>query len=87
MGMIAGALILFLFLAFLPLILAKILDPINITRIHRICEASDCTEIKVKAFPNHYGVTFRKGGKAHYLKCKAVGFKIKWKGQEPKNVT
>ena len=70
-------------LAFLPAVLGRILDPINIRRVKAHCEAAGCSGIEIKAWPNHYGVSFQKNGAKHYAKCRVVGRSIKWKGKSP----
>lgn len=73
-------------IAFLPALLAKVLDPLNAERIRAYCLAVGATDVKVQPFPNHYGVHFRKNDRKHYAKCTVAGGKIKWKGASPADV-
>ena len=93
MKILAGILIavgiffgLMVILAAVPSLLARVLDPINIKHIKTFCTEAGCTDIEVKAWPNHYGVTFRKNGTRHYVKCNVVGRTIKWKDLDPGEV-
>jgi len=70
-------------LAFLPSILSRVLDPANMKLIRAHCEALGLSDIDVQAWPNHYGVSFRKNGKKHYARCRVAGGMIKWKGNAP----
>lgn len=85
-GLAVAALIfvlLVLLLAFLPAILAKVLDPRNSKVIREHCEQLRFSEINVKAWPNHYGASFRKKGRACYAKCVVRGGTVRWKGTPP----
>ena len=70
-------------IAFLPAILTRVLDPINIRRIKRHCNSLGVSQVEVQAWPSHYAVTFQKNGQKHYAKCTVKGRTIKWKGQSP----
>ena len=70
-------------MAFLPAVLAKILDPLNTRRIRAYCAEVGVTDVEIQPFPNHYGVRFRKKDSEHYAKCTVVRGKIKWKGTSP----
>lgn len=72
---------------FIPLLLEKILDPINEKRIYAYFSNFGVLEIKIRTFPNHYGVLFIKNGKKHYLKCKVMKGKIQWLGKSPEELT
>ncbi len=80
LGVFAGIMVV---LMLVPTVLTRVLDPINTKRIKSLCKAAGCTAIEVKAWPNHYGVTFQKEGQKHYAKCRVVGFSIKWQGKNP----
>lgn len=71
---------------FLPQILSAVLDPVNERHIRDYCNEVGVTDVKVKPFPNHYGVEYWKGGRKCYSKCKVVGGKIHWKGSSPSDV-
>lgn len=71
---------------FLPSLLAKVLDPINASRIRAYCAAAGATDVEIQPFPNHYGVRFRKNDRKHYAKCTVAGGKIKWKGPSPAEI-
>jgi ABC-type bacteriocin/lantibiotic exporter with double-glycine peptidase domain len=75
----------FSILAFLPLLLSKLFDPLNAKRIRSNCERAGVTDIEIQAFPNHYGVHFKKNDKKHYAKCKIVRGSIEWKGVSPRD--
>jgi hypothetical protein len=53
----------------LPVILERVLDPLNIRRISRYLAASGASDIKVQPFPNHYGAHYIRDGVKHYAKC------------------
>lgn len=74
-------------LAVLPLVLASVLDPLNVGRIRRYCRRIGVSEVNVEIFPNHYGVHFCKNDRKHYAKCLVKGGNIKWKGVSPEDVT
>jgi hypothetical protein len=80
---VVGALV---FAAFIPLILEKILDPVNAGRIRDYCAKIGVTNVEVRAFPNHYGVHFEKNDKRHYAKCVVTRGQISWKGLAPEDV-
>lgn len=73
-------------LAFVPSLLAKVLDPLNARRIRAHCAEAGATDVDVEPFPNHYGVHFVKNERKHYAKCTVAGGKIKWKGSSPAEV-
>ena len=83
LGWVAACLAL---MALLPLLLAKVLDPINANRIRTYCAEVGVTEVDVEPFPNHYGVHFRKNDRKHYAKCTVARGEIKWKGPSPAEV-
>jgi hypothetical protein len=71
-------------LAFLPVVLGWIIDPINAWRIRRFCVARGVEPLEVKPFPNHYGVHYLRGGVKVYAKCKPRGRGgIEWLSNEP----
>ena len=70
-------------LMLVPTVLARVLDPIHTKRIKSFCKAGGCMAVEVKAWPNHYGVTFQKGSQQHHAKCRVVGLSIKWQGKDP----
>jgi hypothetical protein len=74
------------FLAFLPSLLSLVLDPFNSSRVKAYCERIGCTDIEIKAWPNHYGVKFKNNGIKHYAKCRVIGLKIKWVGKNPEEI-
>lgn len=74
------------FLVFFPAILSKVLDPINVRTIRKRLHQLGITDVEVKAWPNHYGVTCVKNGQKHYLKCVVTGRKVEWKGTEPEKL-
>lgn len=80
---LAGTIAVVLVLAFLPNILARVLDPRHMKVIRAHCEAVGLSDIEVKAWPNHYGVSFHKDGNKHYAKCRVVKGVIRWKGKAP----
>ena len=53
----------------LPVVLEKVLDPINARRIARHLAATGATDIEVQAFPNHYGARYSRDGGRHYARC------------------
>lgn len=73
----------FVLIAFIPAILANVLDPLNIRRIRKHCADAGLTDVAVEAFPNHYGVHFRKNDRTLYAKCTVAAGRIKWKGPTP----
>jgi hypothetical protein len=73
-------------MVFLPLLLAKVLDPLNASRIRAYCAKAGVTDVEIQPFPNHYGVHFRKNDRKHYVKCTVSGGNIKWKGPSPAEV-
>ena len=73
-------------LAFVPTLLAKILDPLNARRIRAYCFEVGVTNVEIQPFPNHYGVHFTKNDRKHYAKCKVTGGRIEWKGPSPAEV-
>jgi hypothetical protein len=73
-------------LAFLPTLLAKILDPLNARRIRAYCVEVGVTNVEIQPFPNHYGVHFTKDDRKHYAKCTVARGRIKWKGPSPVEV-
>jgi len=79
-GIFAGIMVV---LMVVPAILGRILDPLNMRCIKNRCETAGFTAIEIKAWPNHYGVSFQSGGQKHYAKCRVVGRKIKWQGKVP----
>ena len=71
-------------LAFLPVVLGWILDPLNAWRIRRYCVARGFEPLDVKPFPNHYGVHYLRDGVKVYAKCKTRGLGgIEWLSNEP----
>ncbi len=77
----------FLGMMFLPLLLEKILDPLNSKRIREYCSNLGATDIKIRPFPNHYGVHFTKNGKKRYFKCKVIRGAIQWVGKSPEELS
>lgn len=73
-------------LAYLPLILARFLDPFNATRIRKYCAEVGVTDVEIQPFPNHYGVHFRKNDRKHYAKCRVSWGKVTWKGPSPAEI-
>jgi hypothetical protein len=73
-------------LAKVPFVLGRVLYPLNMRRIKTRCEAAGFTDIKIKAWPNHYGVSYQKEGKQHHAKCRVVGRNIKWQGKTPEGL-
>lgn len=73
-------------LAMVPFALGRVLDPLNMWRIRMRCEAAGFTVVEIKAWPNHYGVSYQKEGKQHYAKCRVVGRNIKWQGKIPEGL-
>ena len=73
----------FLAMMFLPLLLGKVLDPLNTKRIRSYCKHAGFTDVEIQPFPNHYGVHFRQNNKKHYAKCKVVRGNVEWKGTLP----
>lgn len=78
---LAGTIAVVLVLAVLPNILARLLDPRNMKLIRAHCEAVGLSDIEVKAWPNHYGVSFHKDGNKHYAKCRVVKGVYQMEGQ------
>jgi hypothetical protein len=74
------------FVAYLPMLLEKALDPINSNRIREYCSKVGATNVEIRAFPNHYGVHFQKSDKRHYAKCIVTRGQIKWNGLSPEDV-
>jgi hypothetical protein len=74
------------FLAFLPALLSAVLDSMNRRRIVRYCVQRGMENVEVKAWPNHYGVSFSKAGQRHYAKCRVVLTRIEWKGTPPEDM-
>jgi len=82
LAIFAGGLLL---LAYLPLLLGWVLDPLNMRKVRGECEKAGCTVVEIKPFPNHYGVTVQKNGQEYRTKCRVVLGKIKWKGKAPQD--
>ena len=76
----------FALLTFLPAILGKVIDPLNIRRIRKYCEEVGVTDVQVQPFPNHYGVHFRKDDRKHYAKCRVTWGRVTWKGSSPAEI-
>jgi hypothetical protein len=74
------------FLAALPALLSKFLDPLNAKRIRAYCSDVGVTEVQIRPFPNHYGVRFTKNGRKHYARCVVTMGAIRWKGLSPAEV-
>jgi hypothetical protein len=72
------------FAATLPLILEKLLDPLNIRRITRHLSINGATDIEVKPFSNHYGARYIRDGAQHYAKCNVKRGKVAVAEREPK---
>ena len=68
----------------LPVVLERVLGPLNIRRISRHLAATGATDIKVQAFPNHYGAHFSRDGIKHYAKCSVKRGKVSVAEREPK---
>ena len=70
--------------AALPLILERLLDPLNMRRIARHLLATGATEIEVEPFPNHYGARYNRDGARHYAKCSVKRGKVSVAERESK---
>ena len=68
-----------LLLAFLP----NLLDYRNIRIIRERCEVIGLSEVEIKIWRNHYGVSFSKDGQRYYAKCLVVKGIVEWKGNAP----
>lgn len=77
----------FLGMMILPWLLEQILDPLNSKRIRAYCSNLSVEDIKIRPFPNHYGVHFIKNGKKRYYRCKVVRGTIQWVGKSPEELT
>ena len=75
----------FALVMFMPILLERVLDPINIKLIQKYCLEAGASDIQVTPYPNHYGVRFRKNNSKHYSKCTISGVKISWIGKSPHN--
>ena len=80
-----GFIALMLLLGALPRIIARISDPPRMEYIQRYFESAGCSDIRIKPWPNHYGVHFTKGSKKLYAKCRVdmKAGKIIWVGKAP----
>jgi hypothetical protein len=47
------------------------------------CEAAGCSVVKIKAFKNHYRVTFLKDGREQAGKCVASPKRVEWLEGDP----
>jgi len=70
-------------LAYLPDLLAKVLDPRNERIIRDHCESLGLNDVSLKAWPNHYGVYYRHAGKKLYAKCRVTKGNVVWLGHAP----
>jgi len=73
------------FAATLPIILARVLDPLNVRRISRYLAATGATDIKVDSFPNHYMAHFARDGARQHAKFRVKRGKIQLTEREPKH--
>ena len=79
-----GWVVLWLVLAMaMPALVSYIVDPLNTRRIRKYFAAMGATDVRVEAFPNHYGVHFKQNDLQYYVKCRVRGRKIEWKGKSP----
>jgi hypothetical protein len=69
-------------IVFLPSILGVLIYPVNVCRIRSRCRKMDVSDVEIKAWPDHYGITFHKDGQKLYAKC-TVGRRIRWLGKSP----
>ncbi len=69
-------------IVFLPSILGGIVYPIDVLRIRGHCRKMRVSNVEIKAWPDHYGVSFHKDGQKLYAKC-TVGRTIRWMGKSP----
>jgi hypothetical protein len=77
----------FVSLGLLPPLIGAIVDPANSRAIRAHLEQLGASEVKVSAYPNHYGVHFRFGGRKHYAKCLVLKHgTFKWKGSSPEQM-
>jgi hypothetical protein len=79
----------FAFLSFLllPVLIIKILDPLNSKAIRTYVESLGATEIDIRSYPNHYGVRFVVNGQGYYAKCLVMKRgTFKWKGKSPEQM-
>jgi hypothetical protein len=67
---------------FLPSLLDLFVYPIHVMRIRARCRELGVAKVEIKAWPDHYGVSFHKDGQKLYAKCR-VGRRIEWMGRSP----
>ena len=70
-------------LFFAAVLFLRASQPFTVRCIRSYCEAQGCTEVEVKSWPNHYGVSLVKNGSKHYLRCSGILRKITWLGTRP----
>jgi hypothetical protein len=80
---LAGLIVFLAVIAFLPALLARILDPLNMRVIRARCTALGLSDVEIEPFPNHYGVHFSRDGRKHYAKCVVAGGQIRWLSNSP----
>jgi len=76
---LVGTCVALIVLMYLPNILSAVIDPRNIKIIIADCAAKGYENVRVKLWPNHYGVHFTANGKKHYATCKVEKGAVKWK--------
>ena len=69
-------------LFFLPNILGAIIDPRNVRIIEADCKAKGYENVRIKLWPNHYGVYYSENGKKQYAACMVKGGVVKWKSRK-----
>ena len=87
-GLIVGLIaftILMLVLGYLPKLISKIYDPINMKCIRKCFLQHGCMDIEIKPFSGHYGVKYTRNGARQYAKCRpnVKEETIDWVGKKP----
>jgi hypothetical protein len=83
---VGGVFVVALGLLFAALLLLRASQPFTVRCIRSYCEAQGCTEVEVKSWSNHYGVSLVKSGSKHYLRCRGILRNITWLGSRPEQL-
>lgn len=78
-----GLALVFVLMGAFPWLLSLVWDTRNKRIIHAHCQALGFTDVEIKLWPNHYGVTFKREGQSHYAKCKVKRRQVQWLGKTP----
>ena len=85
LGIIIGSIICLLFILFLGIKgMVKLYDILAEKKAFKYCQENDLEFIEAKAFPNHYGLYFKKEGKRFYASYNfEANRSITWKKGNP----